>query len=59
MTGPNGKAVQGSKYAVGKNSNYNKKFQQKGLNGKYYSSNSQQRKRKASRAYKQGVSKAR
>ena len=44
VTGPGGKIVQGSKYAVDKDLNYNQKFQQKRLNGNYYSRNPQQRK---------------
>ena len=46
VTCPNGKTVQESKYDVYKNSNYNQRFQQKRLNGNYYSSNPQQQKKK-------------
>ena len=52
VTGPNGKSVQGSKYAVDKNSNYNQSYHQKIYNRNHHSNNSQQQKRKANRVYK-------
>ena len=43
VTGPNGKTVQGSKYAVNKSSNHSQKFQQKILNANNHSSCNEQR----------------
>ena len=55
VTGPSGKTVQGSKYAVDKSSNHRQKFQQKILNANNHSSNLQQQKRKTNRACRQAV----
>ena len=55
VTGPGGKTVQGSKYAVDKSSNHSQKFQQKILKANNHSSNLQQQKRKTNRAYKHAV----
>ena len=52
VTGPDGKAVQGSSKSVDKNSNYKQKFQRIILNANY-SSNLQQQNIKAIKAYKQ------
>ena len=45
-TSPNGKTVQGSKYAVDKNSNYNQRLQQKLFNRNHHSSKLKQQKKK-------------
>ena len=52
VTGPDGKAVQGSSKSVDKNSNYKQKFQRIILNANY-SSNLQRQNRKAIKTYKQ------
>ena len=55
VTGPGGKTVQGSKYAVDKSSNRSQKFERKIFNANNHSSILQQQERKVSTVYKQAV----